>query len=236
MPGQSPDELFDLWRGWLDHGGPVFNDIFDGLIVSRHIWRGYREVLFEIAPPEARANATFDEWIRYMYVRTAGTAVRRQCDPGRDHIPVSIAGIMRGLTMHPEVLAWERFRSGRPHESDDEARERWDVIRDSTGNRMDPAIPARDLGQLRQDTKKVRTWVNKVVAHYDGVVFRIEAGFSAEELNASIDAIFAAFDRYRGYFTGATISAEVAMTPWQQVFTVAWLPDWRAYLTRGRSV
>jgi hypothetical protein len=95
-------------------------------------------------------------------------------------------------------------------------------------------MPRRDLERLRDQTVKVREWVNKEVAHWDQKTGTFSEGLTYADVHQGIDLIFDVMTPYRQLILGNTVDVGVVMPPWEAAFTVPWIPNEEARRTVAR--
>jgi hypothetical protein len=160
--GESPNEALTRWRSWIER---ISNDLVRSRgshrswDEARHRWRFNRSLWIK--------NDAID-WIRRSHAESLVLAIRRETD--RDHRSISLWNLLSQLERKARYVTVEKHvaLSGseplRRHMAQEEAKE-W---LEAGTNHLDPAIPAGDLHDLERETKIVRDYVNRSVAHRDG--------------------------------------------------------------------
>jgi hypothetical protein len=224
----------ETWEGWLDKS--VANDVY-----LMHLERHVRTRMHEIVGENDQLKNTssyFWNWLFDLYVKTQAGAVRRQADERND--VASLGRLLKEINKSPKLLTRDWFLShwGDPETYDEDDQRHWRNVGEGQWKEIyggddfiDPAVPADDLSELRQGSKKVKVYVNKHVAHFDEGPFgpgskEIELP-TLNEVHDAIDLIGRLFQKYHALFTAADV---IELTPvlqhdWEAVFRMQWLPD-----------
>jgi hypothetical protein len=143
---------------------------------------------------------------------TLGGRLARRCVPRR---PID------QVWRYPKVLSRDRYLSLHGQDWETDANRWFDNL---AGGRdyIDPEIPANDLTELRERTRKVRDWVNTSVAHASARVKRVPA---LTDIHENLRDVLDLFLKYMALIRGVGVSRDVTMSPWEVVFTVPWIPD-----------
>lgn len=106
----DPDQQWKQWVAWIgeDPGGTTILEEVVAMMAARQTWEGFR-IIYNNAPEEARATATFQSWIIQNYFGRQGLAVLRQTDMDRD--VVSLARLIDQVGRYPTVLSRDRYAS-----------------------------------------------------------------------------------------------------------------------------
>jgi hypothetical protein len=182
----DPEEEWARWVDWLGEGpAPSIWDDVVAMMASRQVWEAF-QIVYKSAPEvvRTRRNPTFYSWITDGYTRRQGLAIRRQVDMDRDVI--SLAGLIDRVRRHPDVLSCERFAARSVLERP-EADRVFDAIVGEGRDHIDPNVPRADLATLRTTTRKVVTWVDNEVAHYNEAKGRFAQGLTFGDIHGSVD-------------------------------------------------
>lgn len=160
--GESPTDALTRWRSWIER---ISND----LVRTRDSHRAW---------DEARDRWRFNRslwvkseaigWISRSYADSMVLAIRRETD--RDHRSISLWNLLSELERKARYVTLEdhiALAGSDPvhrHMAAEEARQ-W---LEAGTNHLDPAIPAADLRDLERETRIVKDYVNRAVAHRDG--------------------------------------------------------------------
>jgi hypothetical protein len=225
----KPNPTWTRWAGWLGRDpvrGTIYKDVVD-MMAARQIWEGFNAVVGR-APEEARKYGTFHSWFHASYIRSQGLAIRRQVEVRND--VVSLGRLLDRIAKAPGVLSRDRFLAELHRDDHRLGNEFFDALTSPEAKAIDPQAPRADLRQLRHDTRRIKVWVDKEVAHYDPKTGTFSQGLTFGDIHRAIDVILETMNRYMQLIQGTTIAGSVSMPPWPAVFRVAWLPDdsaWR---------
>jgi hypothetical protein len=147
------------------------------------------------------------------------------------------------LTQEWWIGLWDGDEGNDPHWRQ-RAEMAWaDQFGGEVGAHLDPAIPVRDLAELRDGSQKVKDYVDRNVAHLDARMIPAEEGPPTEEpaeaptrrgdnltlneVHDAIDLVGRLFCRYGNLLTAASW---VDLTPtiqhdWEAVFRLPWMED-----------
>lgn len=198
---------------------------------ARLLWEGFQAIV-GVAPDRAKEYPTFHSWFNDSYARSQGLAIRRQVED-RDDV-VSLGRLLSQIAKTPNVLTRERYLFERHPNNKRLGNEFFDMLTSPGAKAIDPEMPRRDLERLRDETFKVREWVNKEVAHWDQKTGTFSEGLTYADVHQGIDLIFDVMTPYRQLLLGDTIDVGVTMPPWQACFTVPWIPTEEALATVAR--
>lgn len=211
--------------------------------LQRFVWKRTMQIATE--NPEVKdVMSYFWDFQFDLYVKAQAGAVRRQADVNAQ--VASLGQLLTEIAETPTLLTRDRYldRWGAGEEDEGE-RQYWqragrrvwsEHYAGRIGDHLDPFIVEADLTELRDESEKVRRYVDKYVAHLDANV--MSRGSTADspvddllptlnEVHDGIDLIGRLFRRYHGLFSSAEI---LDLTPiiqhdWEAVFRVQWLPD-----------
>jgi hypothetical protein len=214
---EQPNLAFAGLGGWLSAWRGT------RLAMDRHI---YKEVLAIVRanPTLMQSHGDFFEWMRRLYVGSMTVAVRRLVDTHWKK-PLSFVGLMDEIADHPEALPRDRFV--RPYPA--EMRRRGMADRDfdrfsGPGARhVSRAIIADHRRRLMRAQRRLRTYVNKHIAHSDRRPMRRMPTF--QELDAVLDLLEELLKEYVLLLEGKGLTdvLPVWQYDWKQPFRVAWI-------------
>ena len=205
-----------LWKHWI---GQLANAITT-VMVYREIW-GMMAAAIDANPAIPRTLAI--DYLAGTYTQSQAVAVRRLVDLDPDVI--SLARLLDSIAAHPRLIARDWW-IGQFEEIDRRAAAReWDAtFGGAVRDYVDPQIVASDLSDLRAEADRVKTLVDKVVAHrvenYSGPMV------TQSDLNAALDTIGQLFQKY---YKLVLVAEWFRLTPpgLKQVmatFRVPWVP------------
>jgi hypothetical protein len=189
----SNAQLFGKWRRWLHR---IENDQLQDLLINRHIFHQFRGC---IAPHVGSDHgAELASWMGQNYVAFAATAVRRMVEPPKANWKsISLIILLTDLAANDSLLTRERFRGLYKNSVAERFADRdfATITGSETASKMSAARINRDIRALKAASKKIKTLVDKVVAHTEAdrrKVPRVQYG----EIDKAIDLLEATFKRY----------------------------------------
>ena len=236
------DERVEKWKDWLEKG--ISNDVYS-MHLQRDTWRRMHEIVDENVSLK-EVTSYFWEWLFDIYAKTQAGAVRRQADVNAQ--VASLGQLIHEIKTTPTLLTrdWYLGHWVKDETYDENDLRYWrqvgegvwaDKFAGGVGDHIDPAITEADLAELRDGSEKVRTYVDKHVAHFDASVIGRgppvppeRSGGSLptlDEVHNAIDLVGRLFKKYSTLFTAADILTlvPVLQDDWEAVFRVQWLPD-----------
>jgi hypothetical protein len=220
----EPDPKWSKWVEWLGKEpkrGTIYGDVL-GMRAARRVWEGFNAILY-VAPDDAKKYGTFHSFFHQNYIRAQGLGVRRQIEV-RDDV-VSLGRLLDRISKSPNVITRDRYLAELHPTTPDLGNQFFDGLAGPGADTIDPATPLEHLDRLRTETAKVRTWINKEVAHYDPNTGQFSEDLTFGDVHRGIDLIFETQNHYNQLLLGSTTAGSVTMAPWEAVFRVAWIPD-----------
>lgn len=208
------EQRLGKWRTW---SRSILNEV-GTLVVDDHIFRKTKEIIREAS---IKAPSDFSQWMARQFAHTTLVGIRRQTD--WEEGAITIARLLAEMRDTPEVLSKERFLSrysARPRMGEKE----FARYADPFGKHLNPAIPARDLADLRNSTAKLRAFTNKRIAHSSKRIYRGTPVVFAE-LSAGVRKLEELAVKYRQLLVGSCSPSLLPtwQEPWEAVFTVPWI-------------
>lgn len=225
----KPNPTWNRWADWLGRDprpGTIYKDVVD-MMAARQIWEGFNAIVGR-APDQARKYGTFHSWFHASYLRSQGLAIRRQVEVRND--VVSLGRLLDRIAKAPRVLSRNRYLAELHPDDHRMGNEFFDALTSPGAKAIDPQLPRRELKHLQDESRRIKVWVDKEVAHYDPKTGTFSQELTFGDIHQAIDLIFSTMNRYMQLIHGTTIAPSVTMPPWPAVFRVAWLPDdaaWR---------
>ncbi len=147
------------WRNWIK----LLEKELEWIIRSTHI---YKEI-GEIVKNNQSIQKPYDvhNWIKLNYVESTFVAIRKLMD--HDKRSISFYHFLKELEANPHIITRASHLS---HYSDHNkiiGNKYFDSVAGSGLNKLPKSIPQNDLKQLLTAEKKIRTIVNKRIAHLD---------------------------------------------------------------------
>jgi type I restriction enzyme M protein len=172
---------------------------------------------------------SFWDFLKESYVALMVSAVCRQVDP--DERSASLYNLLKKILYNPTVIQAlnKDWYSGQYHSDNDAIPGFMEAIgeRDFANNfgskeYVDPAIVYMDLKKLEEDTKEIKKYRNKRVAHRD----RTEQPFKAnyDDLHKAVETVRAITSKYYLLLKqGSNDLIPIDQTDWQKIFTMPWI-------------
>lgn len=176
-----------LWKHWVTQ---LTHDVAR-LLMWREIW-GMMAAAINSNPKIPNTLAI--SYLATTYSQSQAVAVRRLVDSGNDVL--SLARLLKSIATTPQLITRESWISQHPQGLDLEfAGPEWDSeFGGSVSVYADPKMVESDLRDLLAEADRVKTLVDKVVAHrvenYSGPLV------TQEDLGTAIDNIVRIFRRY----------------------------------------
>jgi hypothetical protein len=220
------EDSIEKWTRWID--GPIKG----GVITMNHhrqIWRGVADV---IRAHGSLPDSAYWQYQIDIYAATQAIAVRRQGD--LDPRVASLAKLLSEVANRAELLTPEWWVGLWNIDATDDyefahARSRWKTsFGGELAVHLDPAIPRRDLRRLRNESKAVKKYVDKHVAHSEDPGPPQDPGaappgvaLALDDVDRAIDVIGETFTRYYCLFTA------VGMGDLEPIIQHDWLAPFR---------
>jgi hypothetical protein len=220
----AADTRWQEWVGWLGKEakeGTVTRDVY-GMLVARQIWETFQEIV-AVAPGPAKKYGTFHSWFNASYLQAQGLGVRRQVDVRRD--VVSLARLLGSIARSPSVLSRERFLAELYPNDPRDGNEFFDELVSPGADSIDDSVVREELSRLESGTAKVKTWIDKEVAHYDRNTGQFGEDLTFGDVHEAVDLIFDVYSRYCALLLGSQVLRFVAMQPWEVIFRHPWIAD-----------
>jgi hypothetical protein len=229
----------EKWERWMKS---IQNDVHR-MYLHRYVWKRMMEIATE-NPDVKNVVSYFWNFQFDIYVNTQAGAVRRQADVNSQ--VASLGQLLSEIAETPDLLTHDWYLEHWRDESYDDSNiafwrrageKEWaEKYAVDSGEHVAPRMVEADLAELRDESEKVRRYVDKYVAHSDKTVIGLGStpasppdDFlpSLDEVHQAIDLIGRLFLRYNGLFSSADIFDLTPMVQhdWEAVFRVQWLPD-----------
>jgi hypothetical protein len=221
----AADPRWQEWVGWLGKEpkpGTIMRDVY-GMIAARQIWETFQEIVV-VAPDPAKKYGTFHSWFNASYLHAQGLAVRRQVDVKKG--VVSLARLLGSVARSPGVVSRERFVAELYPDDPRDGNGDFDRLVGQGVNALSRRVVRDELKDLANGTAKVKTWIDKEVAHYDRNTGQFSEGLTFDDVHEAVDLIFDVYSRYCALLLGSQVLRFVAIQqPWEAVFRHPWIPD-----------
>lgn len=218
--------LQQKWSEWL----VTICDDVRSLVLSRKIFWEIQRIIDANAKLQKQPRL-FNRWLAINYGVFATIGIRRQldCDCRSVSLVRSLTELEIALHKRPDILSRANFVKTYYQSMQREKAEReYDALVGAGAQRLDATFVRCDLDRFRvaADTKAVRDFVNKRVAHWDEVaVPRV----TFDEVDAALDMLVDLVEKYRRLLTGPGSSVEPAelSSDWKRIFTMPWVQPLR---------
>jgi hypothetical protein len=129
--------------------------------------------------------------------------------------------LLERVAKHPELVSLERMVKGRDGDLA-WAKEDFAAMLGQPGEELSAAEVAEDRRHLEDDTKKVRRFATKMIAHYDEHLDKIQFDITWGELDQAIDIVTQTARKYQRLIADTDMPDVVLIPPWTDIFDVAW--------------
>jgi len=197
---------------------------------------GNKEVfqeIVEISKKNSQINKGNSLWdfLKESYVALMVTAVCRQIDT--DERSSSLVNLLKTILFNPTVIQSlnKDWYSEQYHRDDDifpgfmEGIGKGD-FEEHFGSKeyVDPAIVYMDLKKLEEDTKEIKKYRNKRIAHFDKNESLFKANY--DDLHKAVETVRSIASKYYLLLKqGGNDLIPVDQTDWQEILTVPWIND-----------
>jgi len=219
VPIQSGTARYRTYRRWQRW----FDNIKDQIFTLHHNRRIYRDVMAMIDEnPALQVPSAFYTWMRTTYVYDMTMAVRRLVD--RHQRTISFYRLMEEIASHPEVITRRRFTAGYRGWLRDVGHRDFERFASPTAKRIHRRVIRRHQRELVAVAKRLKTYVDKHVAHNDRHPMRRLPRY--EELDQCIDLLGQLAKDYTLLLeqAGLVEVVPVIQYDWQAPFRVPWIP------------
>jgi hypothetical protein len=167
------------------------------------------------------------QWLRENYEATQAVAVRRQAEASTRVI--TLGRLVRELAEHADSVTrhdWvARFDADDPYWTA-VAHKQWDdtFAGEDDPDRLDAALPQRDLEALTQASARVRKYVDRHLAHHDAKPVSSDELPALNEVHAAVVLIGNVYQRWHGLITASSLMTVTPMIQghWRKVFEMPW--------------
>lgn len=214
-------QLRRKWRRWLKIIG---NDL-GWLLTSHDIFEEVQKIIK--SNKKIQSPNLFYRWIKDNYAARIAVGIRRLVDPDRKYKrAISLYRLIEDISKHPDAINRKYYISQYHKWMQKEGLADSDF--DIFGNKRDTLISVyklnNDMKRLQRETKRIRTFTNKWIAHYDlkGRIRRMPTFKDVDEALKVVDAIFC---KYYLLLTrgGMTTRKPVLQYDWKKPLRYAWI-------------
>jgi hypothetical protein len=212
------DALYEKWGKWIEKLHRDIVDIFD----QRQMFWEWREIIEK--NEKIQNPADFHLWVATMYANSMSVAVRRICDDDKRVIPYR--NLLERIKLNPKVISRSRFRDNfvsPPNYTLAEANEDFDKYAGKGNEYLDQSLIDQDINELVAESKIVKTYVDKRLAHYENKKFVDVPKY--EDLHKAVEHLGKLHQKYHGLFCGLSIASLVPHRQWNwtTIFYHPWI-------------
>lgn len=193
--------------------------------------KGVFQEIIEISKMNSQINKGNSFWdlLKESYVALMVSAVCRQIDT--DERSTSLVNLLRTILFNPTVIQSlnKEWYSEQYHRDDDifpgfmEGIGKGDFEEHfGTKEYVDPAIVYMDLKKLEEDTKEIKKYRNKRIAHFDKKESLFKANY--DDLHKAMETVRSIASKYYLLLKqGGNDLIPTDQTDWQEILTVPWI-------------
>jgi hypothetical protein len=211
-------ELVERWERWLTRA-------YSEVVVLRDYEASWDDLVDVVEANRAipQPNHVMD-FIRELYGIAVAVGIRRQSDADRQGRVANLRHVISDIGKHPEVITRDSFVAGYQEFMLDVGHETFDEFAGPGGAHVDAAIIAADLAKLDAATEKVKTFVDKHLAHSDD---QAAASLTFQELRDSLEEVSELIRRYYLLVHGGSLLSTIPTKQydWLRPLLVPWVPD-----------
>jgi len=221
MLGDMDDQRIAKWARWCE---TTIKDNVLTMHLHRNTWVEVSKII------ENNGQLPDSYWWQFMwetYAVTQAVAVRREADIHKD--VASLGKLIQEIREDPSRITRD-FWIGLWDDDDEptlmHAQRAWaKQYGGGTDIHLDPAIPSADSDTLAAAASRVKTYVDKHVAHADASPASAAITISLTDVHDAIDVVGHLFKRYYNLLTAASYASLVPVIQhnWTAVFREPWL-------------
>ena len=213
---------FRLLTTWIRQLRIIVGEVRSLLLSSAVFWEVQR--ILE-ANPDALCHRLFNDWMATNYGNATTMGVRRQIDPDSRSVSLMrlLLQIKDELVHHPDILSRGKFVSNYRPEIRTAGEKEFDRLVGVGEARIELVYVQRDLDRLGAETKGVRLFANRRIAHRDA---REIENRKLGELDHCLKVLAETADRYARILTGSGSGIWPDLPPdWDCVFKTTWIKN-----------
>lgn len=218
--GGAAKQRIEKWRRWID----VIQEDLGRLLLRRTLFKDLVKMRDENPRLKEHGDAFFG-FLTELFVDSVVIGIRRQLKDHRDSI--SLARLLREIADNPELLTREGYydlwRAAGYADPDSlpSARGDFDAFAGRGGALLDPAVPSRDLKELKGIAAACERYADWQVAHRDRRATR--ATLKPKDVYDSLDRLEKLTAKYFLLLTGGGLTVEPSLQlPIWYAFTFPW--------------
>lgn len=220
--GAAAKERVEKWRRWID----VIQRDLGRLLSRRTVFKGLLKMRGENPRLKEHGDAFF-AFVSEIYVDSLVVGIRRQLKDHPDGI--SLVRLLREIVENPEILTREghydlwRAAGYTDPGSNPSAKRGFDAFAGPDGATLDPAVPSRDLKDLKRIAATCEKYADHRIAHRDK---RASAAMpTPKDVYDSLGRLESLTAMYFLLLTGGGLDVEpILQMPIWYAFTFPWMP------------
>ena len=211
-------ELIEPWERWLTR---AYNEV----VVLRDYEASWDELVDVVKANRAipQPNHVMD-FIRELYGVAVAVGIRRQSDADRQGRVANLRHVISDICEHPGVITRASFVARYEEFMREVGHKTFDGFAGAGGAQIDAGIVAADLEKLDAATEKVKTFVDKHLAHSDD---QATASLTFQDLSDALGEVSELIRRYYLLVHGSSLLSTVPTKQydWLRPLLVPWAPD-----------
>lgn len=189
------------------------------LLISGHIFDEVRDIAF--SNPATHDPNDFFSWLAQNYATSAALGIRRLMD--HDGRSLSIRRFLEDVLGNVDVVTRDRYVAMYRPERRELAHRRFTALVGGTHKALPPSVVKRDLRSMKRAELRIRTFVNKRLAHLELKTRRRRLP-KYGELSQTLQLMESVLLKYQRLLSA---NAPMTLLPtwqynWKQVFLVPW--------------
>ncbi len=223
MTPKQNAQLRRKWRRWLKIIG---NDL-GWLLTSHNIFEEVQKIIK--SNKKIQSPPLFYHWIKDNYSARIAIGIRRLVDTDRAYKrAISLYRLIEDISQNRQAITRDYYVSQyyKGMQKDGLAEMDFDIF----ANKGDPLISVyklnRDMKSLQRETRRIRIFTNKWIAHYD-LKGRIRRLPTFKDVNEALKVVDAIFCKYYLLLTlgSMTTSKPVLQYDWKKPLHHAWIAE-----------
>jgi len=217
----TPEQVIDRWWPAIT----VADTTVKSLIADRHVMSETLNIVrsnprFENG--EFGSNPSFIRCVQMWHGHSASIAIRRLVEVD-DPRSASLARVLQEMQIRPDVYTVENLKRKYPA-SEESLMEQFSELGDASRRRVDPDRLKRDLAQLTDETREIRTFVNRHIAHVTLDSDRVAVPVTFDDVASAVTLVTQVAAPWIRLFQGNRIAHYDAPDDnrWLRVFDFAW--------------
>ena len=202
------------------------------MLISGHIFNEVRDIAS--SNPATHDPNDFFAWLAENYASSAALGVRRLMD--HDRRSLSILRFLEDILANVSVVTRDAYIAMYRPEHRDLAHRHFSTLVGGKHKTLPPSVVRRDLRLMKRAERRIRTFVNKRLAHLELRTRRRRLP-KYGELSQTVQLMESVLLKYRRLLCadGPTTLLLTCSYNWKQVFYVPWVTDPDADASHGED-